>query len=264
MSPLLTRSREKRRAVGRLDDEHVRAAHACASWLIGYPDETLFDRLEGIGRLAASLDDRLAEPLGRTVAALGADDPISVCERYVETFDTRRRGCLFLTYYASGDTRRRGMALIEIRQTYLDSGLEPSRDELPDHLSVVLEFSAATSLDAGMGILRRHRPGLELLRAHLETSASPWHGAVEAVCATLPTMSDAETEAMLALAADGPESESVGLDGYGNETFDQIYPASRPGPTFGGFSGQPVPMPTRKATSATGSGSGSGRVGGHP
>jgi nitrate reductase delta subunit len=250
VSPLSTRSRARRRA-GPLADAHVRAAHACASWLIGYPDAALLDQLDGIGRLAASLDDRLAGPLGRTVAALVADDPISVCERYVETFDTRRRGCLFLTYYASGDTRRRGMALIEIRQTYLESGLEPTRDELPDHLSVVLEFSAATSLRAGMGILTRHRPGLELLRAHLETSASPWYGAVEAVCATLPAMSDAETEAMLALATDGPEAESVGLDGYGNETFDQIYPASRPGPTFGGYSGQPVAMPTRKPTAAT-------------
>ncbi len=233
MTPLLGRTRDRPRSA-RIDPDEVRAAHACASWLIGYPDEALHERLDGIGRLAAGLDARLAEPLGRTVAALAAEDPVTLCERYVETFDTRRRGCLYLTYYSSGDTRRRGMALIGIRQTYLANGLVASRDELPDHLSVVLEFAAGTSLEAGMGILEQHRPGLELLRRHLETSDSPWHGAVEAVSATLPAMSAAETEAMLSLASNGPESETVGLDGYGNETFDQIYPASRPGPTFVG------------------------------
>ncbi len=232
MSPLLGVSPRRRSAP--LPDDHVRAAHACASWLIGYPDDALVERLEHIGELAAGLDRRLAEPLGRSVAALRAEDPVTLCERYVETFDTRRRGCLFLTYYSSGDTRRRGQALIQIRQTYLASGLIATRDELPDHLTVVLEFSAATSLEGGMDILRRNRPGLELLRAHLESVSSPWQGAIDAVCATLPAMSDAEREAMMSLAANGPEEEMVGLEGYGNEHFDQIYPASRPGPTFGG------------------------------
>lgn len=233
MSPVLGRTRDRQRS-SKIDPDEVRAACACASWLIGYPDEALLERLDGIGRLAAGLDARLAEPLGRTVDELSGEDPVTLCERYVETFDTRRRGCLYLTYYSSGDTRRRGMALIGIRQTYLASGLVASRDELPDHLSVVLEFTAGTALEAGMRILEQHRPGLELLRRHLATSGSPWHGAIEAVSVTLPAMSDAETDAMLALASDGPESETVGLDGYGNEAFDQIYPASRPGPTFVG------------------------------
>ena len=43
---------------------------------------------------------------------------------YVETFDTRRRRNLFLTYFAHGDTRKRGMALLRFRQTYLASGYE--------------------------------------------------------------------------------------------------------------------------------------------
>ncbi len=250
MTPLLGRTRERRTA-HRLDADEVRAALACASWLIGYPDDSVRARLDDIGRLAAGLDARLAEPLGRTVDALAAADPVSLCERYVETFDTRRRGCLYLTYYSSGDTRRRGMALIDIRQIYLDCGLEVTRDELPDHLSIVLEFAAGTSLEAGLGILEQHRPGLELLRRHLAEAGSPWHGAIEAVSTALPAMSDAETDAMLALAANGPAEESVGLDGYGNEMFDQIYPASRPGPTFEGrrgHNGQEVPMPTRKPT----------------
>jgi len=40
----------------------------------------------------------------------------------VETFDNRRRCNLFLTYFAHGDTRKRGIALLRFKQTYLRSG----------------------------------------------------------------------------------------------------------------------------------------------
>ena len=63
-------------------------------------------------------------------------------EDYVETFDNRRRCNLFLTYFAHGDTRKRGMALLRFKQTYLPSGFELSDSELPDHLCVVLEYAA--------------------------------------------------------------------------------------------------------------------------
>ncbi len=215
--------------------DDLRVAHACASWLLDYPGPELFDRLATIRELAAGLPEALGEPLGRTVDALAATEPIEAAQVYVDTFDTRRRGCLFLTYWTDGDTRRRGMALVRIRQIYLAAGLRPDPGELPDHLTVVLEFSAGTSLEGGMEILTTNRPGLELLRAHLGQTGSPWHGAVAAVCATLPKMTDAEVAAMTALAADGPAEELVGLDGYGAEpNFDSIYPASRPGPTFDG------------------------------
>ena len=61
---------------------------------------------------------------------------------YVETFDTRRRCNLFLTYFAHGDTRKRGMALLRFKQTYLAAGFELDDAELPDHLCVVLEYAA--------------------------------------------------------------------------------------------------------------------------
>ncbi len=227
----------------KLEADQVRAAHACASWLIGYPDESLTSRLDAIGDLARGLDPQVGTPLVACVEALQAQDPVTLCETYVETFDTRRRGCLYLTYYSSGDTRRRGMELVAITDTYRQAGLVATQDELPDHLAVVLQFSAATSLECGLEILNRHRPGIELLRTHLDETDSHWHGAVKSVCATLPKLSERERDAMMNLAANGPESETVGLDGYGNDTFDQIYPASRPGPTF---VPEPMPMPTRR------------------
>ena len=41
---------------------------------------------------------------------------------YVETFDLRRRCCLYLTYYTYGDTRKRGMALLQFKHLYRGPG----------------------------------------------------------------------------------------------------------------------------------------------
>src|SRR5699024_1867015 len=146
----------------------IRAAHACASWLVGYPDDDLFARLDQIRQIAAGIDPRLGEPLARTATALAGYDVLDLRSLYVDTFDTRRKGCLFLTYYSNGDTRRRGMALVRIKDAYRRAGLEVPDTELPDHLSLVLEFAAGHDAAAGMKILTQNRAGVELLRMHLE------------------------------------------------------------------------------------------------
>lgn len=237
MTALLDRLFDRRRNTA-IPVEDTRAAHACASWLISYPGDDLVANLPTLRELAQSLDPRVGEPLLNTLEALGGDI-ISLREQYVDTFDTRRRGCLYLTYFSNGDTRRRGMALVRIKDAYRRAGLEVSEEELPDHLALVLEFSASSSVEAGMKILTQNRAGVELLRAHLEQIGSPWFGAVDAVCTTLPKMTEDERERMVELAAYGPEEELVGLDGYGESHFDQIYPASRPGPSFCGTDAAP-------------------------
>src|SRR5699024_12692074 len=86
------------------------AVSAAASCLVDYPDDELLERLPAIsGVLArAGVPAHLREDLDATIGHLGAVDPIGMRADYVETFDTRRRGCLFLTYFSNGDTRKRG------------------------------------------------------------------------------------------------------------------------------------------------------------
>ncbi len=134
---------------------------------------------------------------------------------YVETFDTRRRGSLFLTYFSNGETRKRGLALLRIKQVYTRAGLIMNDDELPDHLCVVLEFAATTDQRAGLKILLDNRAGLELLRLHLTEINSPWAGVLQAVCTTLPALRGKEYQAVQRLAAEGPPDEEVGLEPYG-------------------------------------------------
>ena len=140
-------------------------------------------------------------------------------QRYVETCDTTRKHCLYLTYFAHGDTRKRGVALVRFKQVYRRSGLELLTDELPDHLALVLDFGAGTDPRAAWALLNDHRPGIELLRMSLAEAGSDWAGVVAALCATLPELtpdgSDAAiAEAVALLVQTGPPTEDVGLEPY--------------------------------------------------
>ena len=198
-----------------LSTQELRACWIAVSWLLTYPDGQTTERLPQIRELAATLPEQARDPLLRTVDRFADVDALSLQEQYVDTFDTRRRGCLYLTYFSQGDTRRRGMALVRIKQDFRAAGVEVSSDELPDHLPVVLEFAAGHDPERGAKILRANRPGVELLRLHLADIDSAWHGALKALCATLPPLDVEDREAVLRLAEEGPEEETVGLDGYG-------------------------------------------------
>jgi nitrate reductase molybdenum cofactor assembly chaperone NarJ/NarW len=196
-----------------------------ASLLLGYPDARLRAQLPVVRDAAACLPEQLGGPLLEVVDHLGRSELAELQEAYVETFDTRRRCNLFLTYFAHGDTRKRGVALLRFKQTYQRSGFvldaEPDAgEELPDHLCVVLEYAATVDQALGWGLLLDHRAGLELLRIALREQTSPWAGAVEAVSATFPPLRGDERDAVRALAAEGPPAEEVGLTPYGTPAFD--------------------------------------------
>ena len=95
----------------------------CCRYLLRYPRRTVVAaraRARGRGRRAAG------GPGARGARALPGrlerrSDALAA--RYVETFDLRRRASLYLTYYAHGDTRERGMALLRLKKLYRAAGL---------------------------------------------------------------------------------------------------------------------------------------------
>jgi nitrate reductase delta subunit len=192
-----------------------RAATHAATWqissaLLGYPDEDLRATLPVLTEEVSRLPASTGEPLTRFLAYAGSTPALQLAQHFVETFDHRRRCCLYLTYYAHGDTRKRGMALLEFKTAYRRAGLELGPEELPDHLSVVLEY-AATDPAGGRQLLLDHRAGIELLRLALADARSPYVDVLRAVVATLPALRGDEREAVHKLAVQGPPTEEVGL-----------------------------------------------------
>jgi nitrate reductase delta subunit len=189
------------------------------SLLLDYPDERVLARAELVRSASRQLPTAIGDSIRDFLAHLEGTSLPELQAEYVETFDTRRRCNLFLTYFAHGDTRKRGMALLRFKQTYLRAGFELDDAELPDHLCVVLEFAATVDRDLGRDLMLDHRAGLELLRLSLRELHSPWASLIDAVTATLPPLRGEERDAVRRLAAEGPPEEEVGLAPFANPQF---------------------------------------------
>jgi len=185
-----------------------------AGMLLCYPDDALVDSLPVLRAAAGELTTEQRRLLEPPLDHVQRTPLLGLQQEYVETFDLKRRCALYLTYYAFGDTRKRGMALLNFKSAYRKAGLVLDETELPDHLAVVLEFAATADLENGRRLLVEHRAGLELLHLSLRESGSPYAGAVAAVSSTLPRLRGDETEAVRRLVAEGPPDEEVGLEPF--------------------------------------------------
>jgi nitrate reductase delta subunit len=205
-------------------DVSTQATWQVCSILLAYPDDALYQQRDLIRSVVESLPPDTAEPLTAFVEELDRKSMIELAAEFTETFDHQRRCCLYLTYYAHGDTRKRGMALLSFKQRYRAAGWEIIDGELPDHLAVVLEFAAGTDLASGRELLIENRAGIELLRFALEDRGSPYAHVLRAVTVTLPELQGPEREAVIRLAAEGPPEEQVGLQPFAPPEF-MPYPA---------------------------------------
>jgi nitrate reductase molybdenum cofactor assembly chaperone NarJ/NarW len=194
------------------DRDRTRALQAAALCL-DYPDETLLERLPLLAQTAAALPAAAGAPLARFVTHLTGTEPGRLTRDYVETFDLRRRCCLYLSYYAHGDTRRRGMALLKFTHAYRTAGIILAGGELPDHLGLVCEV-AARAPDTGLALLRENRAGVELLRIALEAARSAYVDVLDTIRAVLPEPAPDDLDRALELARAGPPAEEVGLEPF--------------------------------------------------
>ena len=204
---------------GRTRPEAVRPVWAVLSVLLDYPTAELVSSVDVLEALVP--DNAHLAPLFAHLRGTGLG---ALQQEYVATFDHTRKCALYLTYFAYGDTRRRGMALVQFKETYRAAGVEwdDGTGELPDHLCAVLQFGATVDAEGAWRLLDDHRAAVEMLRLALcgwrnddGTTGSPWAGALLALCDTLPALKGDEADAVRRLVEQGPPAEEVGLEGYG-------------------------------------------------
>ena len=213
MSRLLTLAR--RSANGAVVSEHdQRLLWRIAALLLDYPSAQTLAITDQLTAAAMELPASLGTPVLDFLQDFCDADSMQLAMRYVETFDMRRRASLHLTYYAYGDTRKRGMALLRFKHAYRQAGMSIDDGELPDYLPLVLEFAATIDPRQGKRLLAEHVPVLELLRLSLLDSESAYANVLAAVLATLPPISTADRRRIAELAAQGPPDEEVGLEPF--------------------------------------------------
>ena len=181
--------------------------------MLGYPDDEVVDRAELVRAALADAAPQRSADFASLWDFWATTAPATVQNHYVEIFDLSRRHTLYLSYYTDGDTRRRGESLMTIKQRYRRSGfLVDTHGELPDYLPLILEYAARVDPRDGAELLQDFRRSLELLRLALVEKGTPYAGVVAAVCATLPGPSPRDRQAVMAMAAAGPPTETVGLE----------------------------------------------------
>lgn len=111
--------------------------------LLSYPQENLIRALPEIALLIEN-EPQLPEvhqtALLELVNDLTGNDLLSSQEHYVEVFDRGRATSLHLFEHVHGESRDRGMAMIDLGNMYEKAGLILQANELPDYLPVVLEY----------------------------------------------------------------------------------------------------------------------------
>jgi nitrate reductase delta subunit len=190
-----------------------RVVWQAASLVLGYPDDEVVARADLVRAALADAAPQRSADFASMWDFWATTAAATVQNHYVEIFDLSRRHTLYLSYYTDGDTRRRGESLMAIKQRYRRSGfLVDTHGELPDYLPLVLEYAARVDPRDGAELLQDFRRSLELLRLALIDKGTPYAGVVAAVCATLPGPSPRDRQAVMAMAAAGPPTETVGLE----------------------------------------------------
>lgn len=113
------------------------------SLLLSYPTRDLQAVCGEIrGRLADDkfLPSDTVKRLHPLLTRLAASDIYEAQEVYVDLFDRGRAHSLHLFEHVHGESRDRGQAMVDLRQRYIDAGLEPEGNELPDFLPLFLDY----------------------------------------------------------------------------------------------------------------------------
>ena len=152
--------------------------------MLRYPDaafrEAVPELMEALASERVLPAARLTE-LSSLLRQLQAMDPYDVESRFVDTFDRGRATSLHLFEHVHGDSRDRGPALVDLGQTYERVGLVLCGDELPDHLSVILEFASTQPWRVARDFLGEMAHILTAIFSALRERESPYASVVAAV-----------------------------------------------------------------------------------
>lgn len=198
--------------------------------LLSYPDAALREHagelVQALAREAALSGERIGE-IGQLLHRLSRRPALAVEAEFVELFDRGRSTSLHLFEHVHGDSRDRGPAMIDLIKTYEQAGLMLREDELPDHLSVLLEYASTQPPREARELLGETAHILRAIFSALHKKGSPYASVLAAA---------------LELAGERAEPVAVADD----EPLDESW--AEP-PVFGGCStagqarpGQPQPV----------------------
>lgn len=153
--------------------------------LLDYPTPDLIAVLPELRARLAEDPDLPANALARLTPLLDRlthGDIYDVQEAYVLLFDRGRAHSLHLFEHVHGESRDRGQAMVDLRQRYLDAGLEPSGNELPDYLPLFLDYCSVLPEDQARATLAEPGVVLAAMSARLAAKESDYAPLIAVLC----------------------------------------------------------------------------------
>lgn len=176
--------------------------------MLTYPErdwiEALPELMEVLAQDGLVGRGRLAE-LRALAGALQAADLIEAQEQYVSLFDRSRRVSLHLFEHVHGESRDRGMAMVNLGELYAAAGLLADPNELPDFLPMYLEYLSVLPPEQARRSLADVGAILQAIHARLTERESPYK-VVFAALLDIAGLAPAEIQGAAEPADDTPEA----------------------------------------------------------
>jgi len=153
------------------------------AYLLSYPGASMVRHLPEIRQ---TLDTEMAlgatrrAELDRLMRRLSADG-MDAEAAYVDLFDRGRGTALHLFEHVHGDSRDRGQAMVDLVKTYEQAGLYLAPGELPDHLTVLLEYASTQPARSARDFLNEFAHILQAIAEALRRRESDYVAVLAAV-----------------------------------------------------------------------------------
>ncbi len=157
------------------------------SVLLQYPDADLIDSLPELEHAIDTwLHSEVRKECRRFLAHLRATSLEELQTEYTARIDFDPGFCLNLTFHECGDSRKRGHALVHLKELYKSAGYDLSTSELPDFLPVMLEFLSVCSDEGRIELLSRYGDHIAGLASRLRDRGSAYSCPLEALSMLIP------------------------------------------------------------------------------
>jgi len=163
--------------------------------LLSYPSEELITHLDDLMCVLEKenlLPARSMKKVKALSAHMQATDFYALQEDYVELFDRGRAHCLQLFEHIHGESRDRGMAMVNLAEAYAEKGLFVSSGQLPDFLPLFLEFLSLCPVEDALDLLGDPITVIVTIGVKLKKRKSLYAGIFESLEALSKVKADAD------------------------------------------------------------------------
>ena len=148
------------------------------SLLLSYPQAewvSELDLLEQVLEAEKKHNGKAVKKMAELLKMLRTETQLELEQNYVGTFDRNPSHSLHLFEHIHGESRDRGMAMVNLIEEYRKHGLDMDAEELPDYVPLFLEYLSQLPDVEACAMLGEAIDVMALIGRKLKANNSPYH-----------------------------------------------------------------------------------------